>query len=202
MKTFLWGPAMSACLVALAACGEGTPTTAATEVTPAEAPAAPAAPVKPKVQATIVDPAMLGYFLIVPKSGDTGVILPDSSAYEIRSSDPERFPVGDGDGVLVRVKEQTAAQLGGRKVKVSVTARSAPTAGSPAVKIMYFRPGSERGSGWQEFPLTAEFRVFSFEYEVPAAASSTGVDNIGFWADPEGKGRGIEVSNIAVETVD
>lgn len=199
MKTFLWGAAMSACLVALAACGEGTPTTAATEVTPAEA---PAASVKPKVQATIVDPTMLGYFLIVPNSGDTGVILPDGSAYEIRSRDPERVAVGDGDGVLARVEEQTAAQLGGRKVKVSVTARSAQTAGSPTVKIMYFRPGTERGSGWQEFPLTAEFATFSFEYEVPAAASTAGFDNIGFWADPEGKGRGIEVSNIAVETVD
>lgn len=199
MKTFLWGAAMSASLVALAACGEGAPATPAPENATAEA---PVAPVKPKVQATIVDPTMLGYFLIVPKSGDTGVILPDSSAYEIRSSDPERFAVGDGDGVLVRVEERTAAQLGGRKVKVSVTARSSPTEGSPLVKVMYFRPGAERGSGWQEFPLTPEFATFSFEYEVPAAASTSGSDNIGFWADPEGKGRGIEVSGIAVETVD
>lgn len=198
MKTFLWGVAASACLVALGACGEGAPTAPSG---PAAA-EAPAAVVKPKVQSTIVDPTMFGYFMVVPKSTDTGAIVADGSAYEIRSSSSERLAVGDGDGVLVRVEERTAAELSGRKVKVSVTARSAPTAGSPTVKVMYFRPGSDRGSDWQEFPLTAEFQTFSFEYEVPAAASTAGFDNIGFWADPEGMGRGVEVSGIAVETVD
>jgi hypothetical protein len=199
MKTFLWGAATSACLVALAACGEGTPTTAATEATPA---AVPAAPVKPKVQATIVDPTMLGYFLVVPKSGDTGVILPDSSAYEIRSKGTDRVAAGDGDGVLVRVPVDIASQLGGRTVKVEITARSSPKDGAAAAKVMYFRPGSERGSGWQDMPLTQDFSPFSFEYLVPTAVSTTGWDNIGFWADPEGKGRGIEISAITVETVD
>lgn len=197
MKTFLWGAAMSAGLVALAACGAESPAAPAAEPAPAAAPAE-----KPKIAASIIDSTLLNLFLIVPDSGDTGKILADGSAYEIRSTGIDRVAAGDGDGVLARVPAETAAQVGGRKVKVTVTARTAPTKGSPTVKIMYYRPGSEGGSGWQDFPLTAEFAPYTFEYDVPTAPSTTGVDNIGFWADPEGKGRGIEVSAITVETVD
>lgn len=198
MKTFVWGAALSAGLLALAACGGEAP--AATTETPA--PAVEAPPVIQKISGTVIDPTLFGHFMIVPDNGDTGAVVADGSAYEMRSSAAERFPEGDGDGIVVRVQEPIAAQLGGRKVKVTVTARTAPTNGAPTVKVMYFRPGSQGGSGWQEFTLSSEFAPYTFEYVVPTTPSTSGFDNIGFWADPEGKGRGVEVSGITVETVD
>jgi hypothetical protein len=199
MKTFLWGAAVSAGLLALVSCGEQAPAAPAADPVPAPVAAPPA---KPKVAATVIDATLFNHFLIVPDSGDTGTILADGAAYEIRSKGVDRVAAGDGDGVLVRVPAETAAQLGGRKVKVTITARTSPTNGSPSFKAMYYRPGSEGGSGWQDFTLTAEFAPYSFEYAVPEAPSSSGVDNIGFWADTEGKGRGLEIAAVAVETVD
>jgi hypothetical protein len=197
MRAFVWAAAVSVCLVGLGACGEGTPAAA-----PAGAPAADVAPAKPKIAATIIDPTLFNLFLIVPNSGDTGTVLADGSAYEIRSVGVDRVPAGDGNGVLVRVPEETAAQLGERKVKVTVTARTSATNGSPTMKLLYFRPGAKEGSDWREFTLTQEYAPYSFEYVVPASPSEAGWDIVGFWADPEGKGRGIEVSGVAVETVD
>lgn len=180
----------------------GTESVPVEPVPVAEPAAEPAAPVKPRISATVIDGNRLNHFLVVPDSGDIGEPLPDGTAYLIRSQATDRVAVGDGDGVLVRVPVETAAQLAGRRVKVTVSVRSTPTDGSPLVKIMYFRPGSERGSNWQDFPLTSEFAPVTFEYDVPATESSTGVDNIGFWADPEGLGRGVEVSAVYVETID
>lgn len=185
---------MSAGLLMLAACGGEAP---ASDAAPAEAVAA-----KPKITATVVDQSMLNLFLVVPSSGDTGAVLADGSAYEIRSVGVDRTSAGDGDGVLVRVQPEYTAKLGGRKVRVTVRARTSPTDGAPAFKVMYYRSGSNGGSGWQDFTPTAEFAPYAFEYAVPDVTSTTGVDNIGFWADPEGKGRGIEVSGVTVETID
>jgi hypothetical protein len=199
MMTFLKGAAMLVGLLVIVGCGQS-----GSVVPSAEPPAAEEAviPAKPKIAVTVIDSSRLMLFLIVPDGGDTGQIVPDGSAYEIRSKAVDRVAVGDGDGVLVRVPADTAAQLGGRQVKIQITARSSPTNGAPTAKVMYFRPGSERGSGWQDMSLTSDFQPFAFEYVVPTGASTTGWDNIAFWADPEGKGRGIEVSAITVETVD
>jgi hypothetical protein len=197
MKTILHGATCLVGLLVLASCGQGEPAVVATE------PVAEAAAVsKPKLTAAVVDGTTLRRFLVVANRADTGSINADGSAYELRSTATKRVAFGDGDGVLARVPAETAAQLTGRRVKVTINARSAPVNGSSVFKVMYFRPGSKTGSDWQEFSVSDAFAPLSFEYDVPDSASSNGFDNIGFWADPEGKGRGIEISAITVETVD
>lgn len=147
---------MSVGLAVLAAYGEDVATRAPAGPARVER---PVKEVKAKLAVTIVDPTLLNMFIIAPSGGDTGKVLADGSAYETRSKDVELAAVGDG--VLVRVPAEAVAQIGGRKVKVKVMARSSPTNVSPMAKVMYFRPGSEQGSSRQDVTLTSKFTPFT-----------------------------------------
>lgn len=152
-------------------------------------------------QIVVAEPGRLDAFRVATHRGDSGRIRPDGAAFEARSADTDRPPVGDGDGVLVRIDGATARLLSGRMVRVEVTARSSPDRGSSRLRVMYSRSGAPASSGWQELSLTPEFTTQSFDYMVPLAPPAS-VDTIAFWGDPTGKDLGVDISAVVVRTID
>lgn len=86
-----------------------------------------------------------------------------------------------------------------KNLKVTVTARSAPENGSPAMRLQ-FSAGSEGSSEWKSFLLTPEWQDYVFYYKPPAASGDLGLDYLAVWADPDGLGRGVEVKQIGFDT--
>lgn len=124
---------------------------------------------------------------------------PSEAGVVIRSKATALNPQGDGNSVIVRLPDAVRNALAGNTGKVFVRARSAASNGSPVFRVFYSRPGVG-SSGWQEFRPTADFQDFAFAYSVPADVKAAySPDLVGIWADPEGKGRGIEVSVVRIE---
>jgi hypothetical protein len=117
----------------------------------------------------------------------------------LSSTGLKREPAGDGNGGIIRLPPALSARLNGRKVKVSITLRSAPKDGSPSLKAMYSRPGAASSSGWRDLPAGPEFATASFEYEVPARDEGRGPDLVSVWADPENRGRAVEIRSIHID---
>lgn len=152
-------------------------------------------------QVVLAGPGQLDAFMVATHRGDSGRIRPDGAAFEARSTDTDRPPVGDGDGVLVRIDGATARLFSGRMVRVEVTARASPDRGSVRLRTMYSRSGAPSSSGWQELSLTPEFTTQSFEYKVPLSPPAS-VDTIAFWGDPTGKNLGVDIAAVVVRTID
>ncbi|WP_332768847.1 hypothetical protein [Phenylobacterium sp.] len=116
----------------------------------------------------------------------------------IRSTVAQTSPEGDTNTAIVRMTPEDMPAISGKTATVVVTARSAAENGSPSMRMAYSRAGVA-SSGWQEVALKPEFADYSFTYDVPAEPSTTAPrDFIAVWGDPEGKGRGVEVSRVRI----
>lgn len=164
------------------------------------APQAPQASVGEN-ETVVVEAGRYNEFLVVPDHGDSGVILPDGSGYQTRSTQTAREAVGDGNGVLVRLSPVAARQFSGRKVEVEIIARSSQTGGSPVLRTMYSRSGSAETSGWRDLQMTPDFEAHTFTYDVPVQPPLS-FDLIAFWADSTGENLGVDIQSVKVKTID
>lgn len=144
----------------------------------------------------------LGGVVTVPGQGNIAAAVKDAAvpAIHLSSTGSKRDPVGDGNGGIFRLTPALSGMLNGRKVTVSISLRMAPQNGSPSVKAMYSRPGAASSSGWHDLTAGPEFATASFEYKVPARAEEHGPDLVSIWADPEAKGRGVEIQSIRIDS--
>jgi len=116
----------------------------------------------------------------------------------IRSTMVNAVATGDTDTAIVRLPPDDMAGISGKTATIIVTARSAERDGSPKMRVAYSRAGVG-SSGWQEFTLTPAFSDYSFKYAVPSEPSANAPrDFVAVWGDPDGKGRGSEVSQVRV----
>jgi hypothetical protein len=176
----------------VAGCSRGEQNTVKSE----GAPAGPA-----DLPATLYSSGAPEAFVVLPgNTVEPGKAAGPDSGVVIRSTSTALNPKGDGNAAVLRVSDQVRNRLAGKTVRVTIRARSAAENGAPFFRAFYSRPGVG-ASPWAEFRPTADFRDFTFDYASPAdvkAAYST--DLVGIWADPEGKGRGVEVISVSVDT--
>jgi hypothetical protein len=86
-----------------------------------------------------------------------------------------------------------------RNLKITIRARRAPVNGSPTMRAEYYASADDT-SDWKSFLVTPEWQDYTFEYTPPKSPASLGLDFLGIWADPDGLGRGVEVSKITFDT--
>lgn len=86
-----------------------------------------------------------------------------------------------------------AQQSSGKKIEVGIIARSAAANGSPTLSVAYATQQAGN-SGWKAIPLTTQFELTKFTYDVPALAQGyTNKPVIAFHSDAEGSGRAVEI---------
>jgi hypothetical protein len=153
------------------------------------------------VRIVLADSNHLQGFLIVPDKGDSGSLHATEGFYEARSKQKDRAPVGDGDGVVLRIPGGDAMRLSGRRVRIEATLRSSRVQGSASLKMMYSRSGEGNSSGWVELPVAKDFKTVSFEYTVPKSPPGP-FDFVAVWADPTGNGRGVDFKDVVVRTIE
>ncbi len=90
--------------------------------------------------------------------------------------------------------------FGGRRIEISVTARSAPENPLDRFKLGYFTSGAG-DSGWRDFVLTPKFKDYSFTF-TPARPDKPGNDYIGIWPGDEGDGSQMDVKSIRIRITD
>lgn len=99
---------------------------------------------------------------------------------------------------------QLAADLevwyGGHRIAVTVEARAVGM-DSPKLFALY-SAGKAGASGWQTFPLTAEFQAFRFEYSPPVPTSELGIDFIGLRAGAAKLPATIEIRKVTIDRLD
>ena len=113
-----------------------------------------------------------------------------------RNSD---LPTAAKDVAYLPISTDLQLAFAERNLKVTIVARSAPSNGSPAMRIQ-FSAGSEGNSDWRSFLLTPEWENYTFYYKPPPSKGDLGLDFLAIWADPDGLGRGIEVSKVLFDT--
>lgn len=132
-------------------------------------------------------------------SETTNVITPDPQGKFVTLSstvvDP-RAGTTTG-GAYVTLDSAMEALASGKTVTVVISARSSATNGSPALQASY-STDSVGNSGWRVLPLTSEFSDVSFTFMVPPMTGSPGQDYLGIVADPEAKGRSVDVEAITI----
>jgi len=89
------------------------------------------------------------------------------------------------------------ANFGGATIRVTVRARQSKTTPSSSMELGYFTTGVG-DSGWKPFSLSGEFVDYSFEFS-PNPPIEKGIDYVGIWPDPAGKGGVIDVQSVRVE---
>jgi hypothetical protein len=149
----------------------------------------------------IVFTGNLKEMVIVPGQGNSASAAKDDEQPAVRLSSigAKRPPEGDGNGGIVRLTPALSRALSGRKVMVTISMKTSPTAGSPAARVLYSRPGLPT-SGWRELMAGAEFKDATFEYTVPTREGGHGPDLISIWADPEGRDRAVEIRKIEIKS--
>lgn len=171
----------------LAACGEPEQPARSTSVQ--EEPAGPL-------------PVMLyapgGNEAFVVAQGNTVESLPSGDGVLVRSTATALNPQGDGNSAALRIPDEARNLLSGKTARVTIRARSAGENGTHVFRAFYSRPGVT-SSGWIEFRPTETAQDFVFDFPVPADVQNAySNDLVGIWADPEGRGRGLEVSLVQV----
>lgn len=112
----------------------------------------------------------------------------------IRSSVRTASPSGATGGVAVTIPAELSATLAGRRVRLTVTARSADA--TPAQFALAYSLATGATSGWLVFTPTAEFAPYSLDFTVPGEAAGTHF--VGLWSDIAGRGAALEVKSVSI----
>lgn len=116
----------------------------------------------------------------------------------LSSSNPLQPPV-QLDGIFIEVPKEFADRANGKIVEVGVVARASKTNPASSFAVVYFTR-KVGNSGWLKFPLSGEFELKKFEFEVPAAEDGYPFGPaIAMYGDPEGGNKGVELLGMYVK---
>lgn len=129
------------------------------------------------------------------------LIRPENQPYYLkltsrRNSD---LPTNAQDVAYLPLSTDLEIAFAQRKLKITMTARSAPQNGSPAMRAEYWASG-DGNSDWQSFLLTPEWQDYTFTFTPPASENARSLDFLAIWADPDGLGRGVEVQKVVFDS--
>lgn len=109
------------------------------------------------------------------------------------------LPTAAKDVAYLPISTDLQLAFAEQNLKITISARSAPLNGSPAMRLQY-SSGSDGNSDWRSFLLTPEWEDYSFYYTPPPSKGDLGLDFFAVWADPDGLGRGVEIRNLVFDT--
>jgi len=135
---------------------------------------------------------------LFPSPGTT-VRLSESGddVFAVMSAHMTRDVAPPSSGVFGTLGPAYEANFGGATIRVTVRARQSKTTPSSSMELGYFTTGVG-DSGWKPFSLSGEFVDYSFEFS-PNPPIEKGIDYVGIWPDPAGKGGIIDVQSVRVE---
>jgi hypothetical protein len=123
----------------------------------------------------------------------------DPSITWIRSSLRQADASGATDAVSLQVNPSLAADLVGRRIRVSISAR-APDDATPAPFAVAYSSADAGSSGWVVFTPTREFADYSFDFQVPDKVG-TG-QYVGIWSDISGRNAALAVRSISIRRLE
>jgi len=117
--------------------------------------------------------------------------------YAVLSAHMTREIAPPSSGVFGTLGPAYEANFGGATITITVRARQSKIAPSAKMELGYFTTGVG-DSGWKPFELSNEYVDYSFEFS-PNPPLEEGIDYVGIWPDPDGKGGSIDVQSVRVE---
>ncbi|MBZ0163626.1 MAG: hypothetical protein K8H74_13045 [Notoacmeibacter sp.] len=137
---------------------------------------------------------------IALRAGEDSMVTREWNHVRLSSKAAKPTAAGHTGGVFLELGNDIERLVSGKKIRVTVWARSADKHPSPGFAVAY-STAAVGNSGWKMFKLGAEVEPFRFEYSVPVAQKKPGSDFLGIWADTEGKGRSVDVFAIEISPV-
>jgi hypothetical protein len=135
----------------------------------------------------------LGRLDISPPDDGGAPVLHISRLAEQAYDDPKSGP-------HLVLAEDVEFALEHREVEVTVEARATGAFAASQFQVDYLaKPGFE--SGWQTFPLTAQFATYSLRYKTPPRGDELGYDYIGIRPVAPDKRRTMEVRSVRIHAV-
>ncbi|GAB2507082.1 hypothetical protein [Microbulbifer agarilyticus] len=99
----------------------------------------------------------------------------------------------------IEIPEAIALQFGGRRVRVSLYAKT-PTSNASAEFAVAYSTADNGNSGWSYFVPGSSWTRYDMVYDVPNPASG-GTDFVGVWGDTSGSGKGVLIDSVQVEVI-
>ena len=133
-------------------------------------------------------------------STDGNTVQEDGSLTWLRSKRRSASPEDRSQGSYIELPADLLSRIEGRRIRVTVDARSGATGEPPPFAVTYSTVG--RGnSGWFVFVPTARFDEYDFAYQVPIGevGSEENTHVIGIWADINGTNAPLAIENITIE---
>ena len=103
-------------------------------------------------------------------------------------------------GTFIAFDESVEFAYQGRRIRITVTARSAGQFPASQFQANY-SVGSRGESGWKTFELTNEFQEYAFEYEVPYANRGLGMDYLAVRPVVPEKERTVEIKQLHIKSL-
>ena len=128
---------------------------------------------------------------------DTSVSPP---AVWLRSRVKSASPTGATGGVSVKVPNDLVPRIEGRRVRVTVSARTGGK-GEPSPFAIAYSAGNTGTSGWIVFVPTKTLDDYSFTYAVPIGeiGGAANTHYIGVWSDIGGGNAPLSIQRITIE---
>jgi len=99
-------------------------------------------------------------------------------------------------GLSYALPIELAAKTNGARMEIGIVAKSPSSNGSDALSIVYATQQAGN-SGWRQLPLTTQFQLLTFIYDVPSVAE--GYSNppmVVLHSDQTGAGRAVEIVGL------
>lgn len=162
----------------------------------------------PRKKGPEIDPVKTGFVLegerlreLVPPGGTTIDFAGDAqnpTRYAVLSAHLTKAEAPPSAGIFGALGPVYEAAYGGRKLEITVRARSGREDPSEAFSVQYFT-ASVGDSPAQVFQLSSEFEDYTFSYTPAAPIGDPGSDYVGMWPDLEGKSRTMDVERVSVK---
>ncbi len=115
------------------------------------------------------------------------------------SNNPRKFAPASA-GVFGTLGPNYEAGFGGRKLEITITARSGREKPLAEFKAGYFTVGTG-DSGWQNFKLGDKFEDYSFTFKTNPPQGKPANDFVGIWPGEDGKSETMELKSIKITVV-
>jgi hypothetical protein len=131
--------------------------------------------------------------------GNTVAADPKAAVAWLRSSVKSASAAGATDGVSIAVPAELLPRIEGRRVRVTVSAKSGAE-GDPVPFAVAYTAGAKGSSGWIVFVPEKDFTEHSLTFVVPISAMEGGEPHrIAIWADIEGRNVPLAVRSITIQ---
>lgn len=132
-------------------------------------------------------------------AGNTVAPDPSATVAWLRSAVKSASAAGATGGISVAVPAELLPRLEGRRVRVTISAKSGAE-GDPVPFAAAYTAGTRDSSGWIVFVPEKEFTDHSFSFVVPIGALEGGEPHrIAIWADIEGRNMPLAVRSITIQ---